>query len=320
MDYRIPFHKMNLKLDEYDLFEIGEIINKGQVVNGKWAERLENHFKNEFNVKHAIACSSCTQGLFFAVDAVLPNYGVVGMPAFTWPSTYFAARQHNNGINFLDINKDTWIVDLELLEKYLNNFDLVIAVDIFGSNADIKLDCPVIYDAAHGYGLQNLGHRGLVEVVSLAMTKTVTAMQGGMVLTNDDKLASTMRENIKMFAKITEVNAYVALQSIKDFKKDLDRKIDVILQYEEGIDSYFVPQFVKETNYSVYAIMLQDQEKRDRIVEKFNEKGIEAKVYYKPLIKFLPETDYVYSRILALPIWKGVERYIPEICEIINNA
>ena len=313
----IPFHKVKIKADVQDLLEIKEILDSGQVVNGPWTEKLEQHFIDMTGAYYAIACASCTAGLVAVVDSL--GYGTkkIALPSFTWPSTNFAVRHNNAWPIYCDIDKDTWII------KPPSDYgvDVLMVVDTFGNQADIDFPKPVIYDAAHGYGLPKLGKRGLAEVVSLAMTKAVTGMQGGVILTDHKGLARNLRKHIKTFAKITEINAYLALESTKDYDKELERRYNVVEMYCNLLnDPYEIQEIPEKTNLSVFAILLEDRAKRDRVAKAFREIGIEVKIYYEPVTTGLKNTDDIYSRIIALPTWDGVEDEIPAICRVINHA
>lgn len=315
--YRVPFHRVDLGLSVADMKEIESMLRNGNVVSGVWTDVLEKHFVENSRAKYAIACSSCTQGLIHTLDAAKFKRGTVAIPNFTWTSTYEASRRNFNTTIFCDIDRDSWLI------KPVSAVDLIIAVDTFGNQANVYSDIPVVYDAAHGYGLDDLGGRGLAEVVSLAMTKTVTGMQGGVVLTNDEKLYNKLRERVALSSKITEVGAYIAYTSALKYSQNQKNRLHIIGEYLSRLDVEYELQKINEcSNHSVFAILLESEEKRNRVEWAFHDNSIEPKVYYEPMIdsELHVNTNEVYSRIIALPVWNGVERYIPEICEIINAA
>ncbi len=313
----IPFHKVKIRVALPELLEIKEILDSGQVVNGPWTEKLEQHFKDQTGVKYAIACANCTSGLLAVVDSLGYGTKTVALPSFTWPSTNFAVRHNNAWPIYCDIDKDTWIVK----PPEDRGVDALIVVDTFGNQANVDFPKPVIYDAAHGYGLPRLGKRGLAEVVSLAMTKAVTGMQGGVILTDHKGLARVLRKDIRTYAKITEISAYLALESTRDYEKELERRHKAVEMYCNLLnDPYEIQKIPEKTNLSVFAILLEDRAKRDRVAKAFRKLGIEVKIYYEPITMGLKNTNDVYSRIIALPTWDGVEDQIPSICRVINNA
>ena len=67
------------------LGEIKEILHSRWVVNGSYTSQLEEHFKNKFKVKYALACCNCTNGLIIAVKALnLAKDSIIAIPSFTW--------------------------------------------------------------------------------------------------------------------------------------------------------------------------------------------------------------------------------------------
>ena len=313
---KIPFHKMNLNIEMTDLIRIEQILNRGQVVNGIYTQKIEDYFKEIHGVPYAIACANCTSGLVIAAQAAGWYGNRIATPTFTWPSTHYAIKNVGGTILHMDINPKTWC-----MEHIPKSADSAIVVDTFGNQAWIETDKPVIYDAAHGYGLPDLGHRGIAEVVSLAMTKAVTGMQGGIILTHDENIAHEARKMAKLYSKITEINAYIALTQAQKFNKDLERRFGTVDMYCDMLnDPYELQTVPKKTNLSVFAVLFPSMGKRNRVIDALKKLDMEIKIYYKPLCDGLENTDSIYSRILALPTWDGVEKHIPKICKAINEA
>ncbi|MFH1601774.1 MAG: DegT/DnrJ/EryC1/StrS family aminotransferase [Candidatus Shapirobacteria bacterium] len=319
IDNFIQFSKPMIELTEADYSAIRKVIDSGWVSIGKYMEKLEQYFIENYKVKHAIACSSCTQGLIIAMKAAGWRKKRIALPSFTWPSTVFAAESSGNIPIFCDIDPETWLIDLSLLSP--KNYDAVVAVDVFGNQAQVKTDKPVIYDAAHGFGLKMLGKRGLAEVVSFSFTKVVTAMDGGMILTDDDEVADIAKELRRLSSRMGEINAVVCLRSLKNYKRNQELKLENIQKYCELLSfEYTIQKIPVVTNHSVFSIVLPNQQMRDAIIKAFEENDIEVKAYYEPLVGGLPNTDSVFARIISFPIYPAVKDHIAKICDIANNA
>ena len=339
----IPFSKAEIDLSSKDYKEISSIIKSGRLCKGEYIKALENYFINRYNVKYAKACCNATNGLVISFKATNLYNSCIAIPAFTWPSTLYAIECSNNIPIWVDINIDTWNMSTKLpkisdkvymseyYKKYIRNItsekdELVcgcIPVDIFGnmSYADVPSSVVVIYDAAHSFDNTFLGNRGDVEVVSLSFTKPVTAMQGGMILTNNSEIYDKINELVDLSAKMCEVNAFIALKEIEKYPVKKERRLDIINKYRKYIKVPITEQKIEyATNYSTYSILFESNSKRSKIVELFKENGIEQKVYYEPLIYGLENTDNVYSRILSLPTYPSVAKHIKFICNLINKA
>lgn len=299
--------------------EIAAIVKSGWVSIGEYVEALECFFKAKFNVKHAIGCSNATTGLTIAMKAAGWQDSAINLPAFTWPSTLYAVNCVNGTPLFHDIDPDTW-----LMQEPHHNHGKLVLVDTFGSVASpfegFSKENTII-DAAHGYGLKDLGHRGIAEVVSLSFTKVVTAMEGGMILTNCDDLARVATELRRLSGRMGEINALVCIKSIEDREENHLIAWDTIGGLKTGIRVPHKCQNIpNETNHSVFSLEFEEPSVRNAIVVALAKAGCETKIYYDPLVSGFKNTDHVYNRILSLPTHKDVRPHIREIVEIINTA
>ena len=308
-------------LQDDDYTKIREIFESGWVSIGGNVARLEQEFSRICDVEHAIACSSATVGLLVAVKAAGWRNMRIALPAFTWPSTVFAIESNSgNAPVFCDIDEQTWLVDPS------GSYDALVMVDTFGNACPPPLTCssvdtPTIYDAAHGFGLSQLGHRGLAEVVSFSFTKPVTAMEGGMILTRDGDFARVARELCRLVGRMEEINALVALRSMEGRQERARQEAVIIGRYRDGLTCAYTEQKIPyETNNSVYSILFESSRVRNAAMAALTKLGVETKIYYEPLVEGLSSTDFVYSRILSLPTYPSIATVQPEIIRTINEA
>jgi dTDP-4-amino-4,6-dideoxygalactose transaminase len=307
-----------IDMDAEVMAHFEKIFQTRWVSNSEYTRELEGHFTQQCGVKHAIACCNATQGLTIALSAAGWMHKRVAVPAFTWPSTVYAIVHNNCEPVFSDIDPETWALDIRSVE---GKYDAVLPVDIFGNEVTVDAGGgPVIYDAAHGYGLPALGKRGLVEVVSLSHTKYPTAGEGGIILTNDDAIAETAVEQRRLAARLSEFNAIVALNSIRKYTYYRQQREEVIQRYLNEIKVPFVTQKIPvHTNNSVFAVLLEP-ELRDKIASSLTEDfGLEIKIYYEPIVKGLFNTDFVYKRILALPTHIRMRDMLDDVIGCINR-
>lgn len=314
MNYSFP----NIDLDTQESFTINSIIKSGWVSNGRHVEEMEHFLEERFGVKHAILCNNATSALTIALKSAGWKNKKIGVPSFTWPSTVYSIESscRNNEISFYDIDLKTWLITPD------ENCDALVVVDTFGNNAFKKYDKPVIYDAAHGFDLKNVGNRGLAEVISFSFTKIVTAMEGGVILTNNDTLAEVATELRRLSSRMGEINAVVLKNSIERYDKFYkDLRLKLIDNYRKGFDFTFTEQDIPiDTNYSVYSILFENSLIRNIVSSSLYQNGIEHKIYYEPLILGLPNTDSIFSRILALPIHEHMINDQENIINIINKT
>jgi len=153
--------------------------------------------------KHGIFMSNGTVTLECALLAGGIGAGdEVIVPALTWIATAMAVRYVGGIPVFVDIDPDTLCMDPEKLEAAITaKTKAVIPVHLFGSMADIdkikeitdKHDLFMIEDCAHMQGGvwngRGVGSWGDVGSFSFQQSKTLSCGEGGICLTNDDKLA-----------------------------------------------------------------------------------------------------------------------------------
>jgi dTDP-4-amino-4,6-dideoxygalactose transaminase len=318
---RVRFGGPNIEAEELSM-QVRHIMKSGWVSIGEYVEELESYFEDRHGVKYAIGCSCATQGLVIALkaagwDSRGHNPTAINMPAFTWPSTLYAANCIGADVLFHDIDPDTW-----LMKEPHHNHGKLLLVDTFGSMAEhfegFKKEDTII-DAAHSFGNDFLGKRAIAEVVSLSFTKVVTAMEGGMILTDDDELAETAIELRRLTARMGEINALVALNSIKHYNEYT--VCHAINHYKKHITvPYRCQEVLNDTNNSVFSLRFESTVVRDSIRIALEKEGIETKVYHDPLQKGHPETEKLYGTILSIPTHDDACSIQDEIIEIINMA
>lgn len=320
----ISYNKPALDICPGIITDIETIVNSGWVSNGIFVETLENKIKELFNVKYVLACNNATQGLIISLKAAGWRNKRVLAPAFTWPSTVYAIECNTgNRVVFGDIRKDTWYLDPSTID--IDEYDAILAMDTFGNEMMLDTNLPLIYDAAHGFGLKHLGNRkAIAEVVSLSFTKIVTGMEGGLILSNDENFYEVAKELRRLSSRMSEINARLALRSIELWCDEggKDKREEHVQYYKTYLDFEYDCQVSPiDKNNSVFSILLPSPFVRDSIVEELKRNSIEHKVYYEPLVEGLPVTDMVYSRILSLPVYtKLTEEELNTICAVVNTA
>jgi dTDP-4-amino-4,6-dideoxygalactose transaminase len=164
-------------------------------------------------VRHAVALSSGTAALHLALIAAGVRRGdTVLVPSFTFAATANAVMYTGARPVFLDSTAQTWNVDPELVAEELRARAArgqlpraVIAVDMYGQCADYdpllaacdRYGVALVEDAAEALGASYRGRPagsfGLAGVLSFNGNKIVTTSGGGMLLTDDGRVATQVR-------------------------------------------------------------------------------------------------------------------------------
>jgi dTDP-4-amino-4,6-dideoxygalactose transaminase len=184
-----------------------EPIESGWVTQGPKVAAFESAFASRHGVKYAIAVTSATTGLHLALAALEIGPGdEVIVPAFTWVATANVAVYCGATPVFADVDRRTFNVTAEdLARRVTPRTKAIIPVHLFGLCADIdavratiRPDIKIVEDAACAAGAawhgRSAGALGDLGVFSFHPRKSITTGEGGMVTTNDDKLA----ERVKM--------------------------------------------------------------------------------------------------------------------------
>ena len=164
--------------------------------------RFEKTFADYLAMKHAVSLPSCTAAIHLSLAAlgIGPGDEVI-IPDLTWiassaPISYVGATPI-----FADVDRDTWCLSAESLNKCITpKTKAVIAVDLYGGMPDWEsileianaAGLPVIEDAAEAIGSEyqnrKAGTLGRTGTFSFHGSKTLTTGEGGMLVTDDDKL------------------------------------------------------------------------------------------------------------------------------------
>lgn len=292
---KIPFHRpLVLQQDEREriIKKIDDCIITGMLTNNKNVRELEETIADLHDVKHAIAVSSASQGLSIALNCMnnlfsLPNF--IYTPAFAWYSTKYAINLQSFNSIYCDIALDTWN-----MEKIPHNPLLNIPVHTFGNVTEVESDYK-LYDGAHALG-STIKDFGDATVISLAPTKVITSIEGGVILTDNDKLAKSITYVRDKVSRMSEIHAIFGNAYLCHLLEVLQFKHDVFRYYRHHLHCKGIFQETdKSTNYNTIG-MITDLKIPD---------CIETRRYYEPLKLGLKNTDKIYEKMVCLPSYYG---------------
>lgn len=198
----IPLSKPNLGPEESAA--VKKVLESGWLAHGPKNEELEESFAKYLGVKHARTFNSCASALFLAVKA-LGIKGEVILPSFTFVASANAIETAGAKPIFADINPRTLNLDPQsLASKITARTEAVMPVHIAGLACDMgaitalakKHKLAVIEDSAEAIGAEYQGRKtGTFGVgcFSFFPTKNMTTGEGGMIATNDKKIAKIVK-------------------------------------------------------------------------------------------------------------------------------
>ena len=181
-----------------------EPLVNGWLTSGPKVREFEELFAKRHQVKHALAVTSATTALHLALVALEVGPGdEVIVPAFTWVSTANVVLYCAATVVFADVDPVTFNMDPQDLKKRITpKTKAIIPVHLFGlcANMDaikaIAGNIPLVEDGACAAGAAYkgtpAGALGTIGCFSFHPRKSVTTGEGGMITTNDDRLADVM--------------------------------------------------------------------------------------------------------------------------------
>lgn len=204
-------------MGEDEVAAVRQVLESGWLTQGPWVKRFEENFARRHSVKHAFAVTSCTTALHLALVAlgVGPGDEVI-VPAFTWVATANVVVHCGATPVFVDIEAGSYNLDPDAVARALSPMTkAVIAVHLFGLTADMDRLRAVLPDhvaivedgacaAGADYHGKPAGGLGSLGCFSLHPRKSITCGEGGVVTTDDDRLAALVDTYRNHGASISE--------------------------------------------------------------------------------------------------------------------
>ena len=185
-------------------------------LGGEKIKQFESDFADYHGVKYAVAFNSATAALHSAVVGCGVKVGEeVLVPPYTFTSTATCVLMNNSIPVFVDIEPYTFCINWTginkallakcLGETYNSNVKAVIPVHLFGHPADMDIimeiarryRLKVIEDCAQAIGAtyknKKVGTIGDCGVFSFQETKNITTGEGGMLITDNEEIATITR-------------------------------------------------------------------------------------------------------------------------------
>jgi len=200
----LPFSRPSIS--EEDITAVDEVLRSGWITTGPETAEFEEMFRRYCGAGGAVALSSATGGmdLLLAALDIGPGDEVV-TPSMTWVSTVNLIMRHGATPVFSDVDRDTLMVDVELIKPCLSERTrLIVPVHFAGASVDMdpirKLAADnrisLAEDAAHAAGTEyqgeKIGRRGTA-VFSFHPIKNMTTGEGGMFCSDDRDLLNRVR-------------------------------------------------------------------------------------------------------------------------------
>lgn len=309
-------------LDGNEKKYLNECIDTGWISSeGPFIKQFEEKFSAKVGRKHGIAVCNGTAALDAAIEAlgIGPGDEVI-MPAFTIISCVGQIVRSGAKPVLVDSDPITWNMDVSQIEaKITARTKAIMVVHIFG----LPVDIDPILDIAHRHGLSVLedaaqmhgqtykgkpcGSFGDISTFSFYPNKHITTGEGGMIVTNDDRLAENccslrnlcfqphkrfVHERLGWNLRMTNMQAALGVAQLERLNEFVARKRRMGARYTGLLDSLQGVQLplprtdYAENIYWVYGVVLDESRgmNAEEVMKQLAAKGIGSRPFSAPCI------------------------------------
>jgi len=286
---------------------------------GKYIDQFENDFSRYCGVKHGIATTSGTTALHLALASLgIKEEDEVILPALTNIATAFAVVYCGARPVVVDSERDTWNMNTDLIEeKITKRTKVILPVHIYGHPVDMnpisdlakRHRLLVVEDVAEAHGAEYFGKKvgglGNIGCFSFYANKIIVTGEGGMVVTNNEKIADQARllrnlafskeqrfrhHFIGFNYRMTNVQAAIGVAQLNKIDEIIERKRKIAHSYNallREIPGIVLPpekSWAKNV-YWMYSILIEEEFglERDHLIKKLAESGIETRTFFIPM-------------------------------------
>lgn len=344
---------------------IKEVLKSGRLTYGDKTREFEKRFTEIHGAKHAIFTSSGTAALKISLHALKDKHGwkdgsEVIIPSVTFVATMNAVIMNNLKPVLVDVKKETANIDASLIEKAITPKTVaIIPVHLLGQPANMdgimslakKHKLEVVEDSCETMFVNKL--KGTTACFSTYIAHLLVTGVGGFILTNDDKLAITMRSMLfhgrdesylniddkpkdiwKRFYfprmgysdRMTELEAAIGLGELDDWQKMIKGRQWNAAYLTEQLLGYAKFPFQKVSTHS-FMFFPCYVEKRDELMAHLEKNGIQTRTMMplisqpitKPYLKKkYPVAKYIEEKGLLLPCHQYLKK--KDLDYIINTV
>jgi len=282
---------------------------------GRFITEFEQKFAEYCGCKYGISTTSGTTALHLALASLdLGRRDEVITTTITNAATVFSIIYCDATPVLVDIEPDTWNIDIEKIEEKINErTKAILPVHIYGHPVDMdpiielaeKYNLKIVEDCAecHGgeYKGKKVGSFGDIGCFSMYFNKVIQCGEGGMLTTNNENIAEYakllrnlafskerrfLHNHIGYNYRMSNLHASIAVAQLKKIDKIIERKREIaqiynsLLKDADGITLPVEKPYAKNV-YWMYCILVEKN--RDELMEKLAKEGIETRTFFIPM-------------------------------------
>ena len=288
----IPIARPDIGPEE--IAAVTEVLESGMLAGGRKVVELEERFAAFIGTTHAIAVSNGTVALMAIYEGLGlgPGDEVITV-GHTFNATVSSIMSTGATPVFVDIERDTYDIDAGRIEAAITSRTRAICpVHLFGLPADMdaiaaiaeRHGLAIVEDACQAHGAQvhgrrvgSFGHAAF----SLYGTKNMTTGEGGLITTDDDRLADWIRlyrnqgmreryrhEILGYNYRLTDIAAAIGLCQLDKLERNTARRQAIAARYDAAFADLPIRTPVTPTGrthvFHQYTIAVEDD--RDGVV------------------------------------------------------
>ncbi len=358
IDLKTQYRRIEEKVNK----RIKTVLEHGQFIMGPEVQELEEKLANYVGAKHCITMANGTDSLMVSMMAL----GIkAGDEVITTPFTFIATGEMIALMGakpvFVDIDPKTFNIDPKKIEQAITpKTKAIMPVSLYGQCADMdainaianKHKIPVIEDAAQSFGAMYKGKKSCnlstIGSTSFFPSKPLGCYgDGGACFTNDDQLATDMRQIrvhgqdkryhhrlLGMNSRLDTLQAAILLAKLEIFPEEVIDRARIGARYSDLLKDYVTVPHVAEGNTSVYAQYTVQVDNREKVQEKLKTVGVPTAVHYPIPLHMqqvfaplnlkegsFPVSEQAAKRVMSLPMDPYVsEKQMQEIITALREA
>jgi dTDP-4-amino-4,6-dideoxygalactose transaminase len=370
MEWKVPL--VEIEVTDGDVEAVLECLRSGWLTMGPRTQAFEAALAERLGVEHAVAVSSGTAALHLACRAAGLGPGDEAIvPSFAFVAAAHAPRYLGADVVLCDsAGPEDPGLDPARVESLIGpRTKAVLAVHMWGYAAaveELRSLCDergliLIEDCAEAIGAQlpgggQVGSVGDVGCFSFFSKKQLAVGEGGVVATDDDEVAATVRSlrshamtsvtwerhrghglgydvtDVVYNYRMDEPRAALGLSRVERLDADIEVRRGVAAAYRDrlrgvqGLELPFDDDEAARSSHFVFPVLLEGSETRDRLRIELRDSGIQSTCY--PAIHsfseyrdnsdpgLLPNAGEIADRHLALPLHAGLD---PERIELVSD-
>ncbi|MFN3476004.1 MAG: DegT/DnrJ/EryC1/StrS family aminotransferase [Candidatus Methylomirabilales bacterium] len=319
-------------LGEEDLQALASVLRSGFLAQGVKVAAFEREMAKTVGVRGGVATSSGTAALHLALLALGIGRGdEVLLPSYASSALLHAVWAASATPRPVDCDPGSFNMDPEAARKACSSrTKALIVVHAFGLPAELddlqQLGLPLIEAAAQALGAlyrgRPVGSIGKVAVLSFYATKLLTTGEGGMLLSNDERILAVGRDlraydqkadaTPRLNYKMTDLEAALGLAQLKRLPQFLKRREEIANGYRERLSELPLEQPLFVPGRIFYRYVVKGPGRADPFLARLQALGVEARrPVFRPLHRYLgqegfPGTEEAWERAISLPLYPSL--------------